>query len=405
MSANRDIFLKYTSKRAGVANGWKKWQGEIKGLEQCNELDTKKAEEAEYQAWATANVEKLSYAHELLGKIQVNAVKVDSALKADIYISEAIQQSAVLDRILQVLRSSLSDAVKNDSILKIAKATDAFFKNYDAATDKEVFKALMPMYYKGIKSWTPVELRKSIKYYKGKWSAMATDVYNLSLMANPDKFKSFIAKISAKDTLKIMSDPGWRLYSAVAQYRKQNITPLITQYNNNLAFYNRLYMNAQMKQYWNSNYYPDANQTLRLTYGKVEGLDPSGPANYSYQTTLDEAIAKGDPNVDEFIVPAKLKELYDKKDYGRWKVNNTVPIAFTATNHTSGGNSGSPVLNAKGQLIGTNFDRAWEGTMSDLHYDPKICRNISLDIRYTLFITEKFGDAGWLLKEMKLVKK
>jgi hypothetical protein len=158
MSANRDIFLKYTSKRAGVANGWKKWQGEIKGLEQCNELDTKKAEEAEYQAWATANVEKLSYAHELLGKIQVNAVKVDSALKADIYISEAvygieaIQQSAVLDRILQVLRSSLSDAVKNDSILKIAKATDAFFKNYDAATDKEVFKALMPMYYKGIKS-------------------------------------------------------------------------------------------------------------------------------------------------------------------------------------------------------------------------------------------------------------
>ena len=412
MSASRDIFLKYTSKRAGIANGWKKWQGEVKGLEQSNAIEMKKTEEADYQAWATANVDKLGYAHELLGKIQVNAVKVDSALKADTYISEAvfgietIQQSATLDKILNLLRSSsMGDAAKNDSITKLAKATDAFFKNYDAATDKDMFQSLMPMYYKGIKSWTPIELRKSLKYYKGKWSAMASDVYNLSFMANQEKFNNFIAKIAVKDTLKIMSDPGWRLYNAVAQFRKLNITPLITQYNNNLAFYNRLYMNAQMTQYWNTNFYPDANQTLRLTYGKIEGLDPCGPANYSYQTTLDEAIAKDDPKVDEFKVPSKLKELYTKKDYGRWKVNNTVPIAFTATNHTSGGNSGSPVLNAKGQLIGTNFDRAWEGTMSDLHYDPKLCRNIALDIRYTLFIVEKFGDAGWLLKEMKMVKK
>ncbi len=412
MSASRDIFLKYTSKRAGIANGWKKWQGEVKGLEQSNAIEMKKTEEADYQAWATANVDKLGYAHELLGKIQVNAVKVDSALKADTYISEAvfgietIQQSATLDKILNLLRSSsMGDAAKNDSITKLAKATDAFFKNYDAATDKDMFQSLMPMYYKGIKSWTPIELRKSLKYYKGKWSAMASDVYNLSFMANQEKFNNFIAKIAVKDTLKIMSDPGWRLYNAVAQFRKLNITPLITQYNNNLAFYNRLYMNAQMTQYWNTNFYPDANQTLRLTYGKIEGLDPCGPANYSYQTTLDEAIAKDDRKVDEFKVPSKLKELYTKKDYGRWKVNNTVPIAFTATNHTSGGNSGSPVLNAKGQLIGTNFDRAWEGTMSDLHYDPKLCRNIALDIRYTLFIVEKFGDAGWLLKEMKMVKK
>ncbi|MGN6477292.1 MAG: S46 family peptidase, partial [Flavipsychrobacter sp.] len=135
----------------------------------------------------------------------------------------------------------------------------------------------------------------------------------------------------------------------------------------------------------------------------IDGIDPDGPAGYSYQTTLDGVIANDNPEVDEFKAPQKLTELYNKKDYGRWAVNGTVPVAFIASNHTSGGNSGSPVLNAKGELIGTNFDRVWEGTMSDLYFDPNLCRNISLDIRYTLFIVEKFGNAGWLLKEMKIV--
>ena len=151
-------------------------------------------------------------------------------------------------------------------------------------------------------------------------------------------------------------------------------------------------------------YYPDANLTLRLTYGKVAGMDPDGPAGYSHQTNVDEVIEKDNPEVEEFRVPEKLKDLHSRKDYGRWAVNGTVPLAFIADNHTSGGNSGSPVLNAKGQLIGTNFDRVWEGTMSDYYFDPRLCRNISVDIRYTLFIVEKFGGAGWLLKEMKLVK-
>jgi hypothetical protein len=133
-------------------------------------------------------------------------------------------------------------------------------------------------------------------------------------------------------------------------------------------------------------------------------MDPDGPALYSYQTNLDEVVTKDNPAVDEFRVPMRLKELYQATDYGRWKANGTVPVAFIASNHTSGGNSGSPVINGKGQLIGINFDRVWEGTMSDLYFDPRLSRNISVDIRYTLFIVEKFGGAGWLLKEMKLVK-
>ena len=171
-----------------------------------------------------------------------------------------------------------------------------------------------------------------------------------------------------------------------------------------MRYLERLYMRAQMAQKYYEPLYPDANLTLRLTYGQVKGLDPDGPAKYSYQTTLGDAIVLHDPKSDIFKVPAKLIELYEKKDYGRWGVNGVMPLAFVASNHTSGGNSGSPVLNANGELIGTNFDRAYEGTMSDYYFDPNRCRNISVDIRYTLFIIEKFGGAGWLINEMNIIK-
>jgi hypothetical protein len=181
-----------------------------------------------------------------------------------------------------------------------------------------------------------------------------------------------------------------------------------------MAYLNRLYMAAQMKaDPGNADFYPDANGTLRLSYGQVKGIDPDGPAPYSFQTNLDEVIAKDNPAVDEFRVPEKLKALHTREEFGRWEDDNadgkkggdgTVPVAFIADNHTTGGNSGSPVLNARGELIGTNFDRIWEGTMSDLYFDPRLSRNISLDVRYTLFVIEKFGGAGWLLKEMKIVQ-
>jgi len=224
-----------------------------------------------------------------------------------------------------------------------------------------------------------------------------------SIAASSDDLAHFAGNSTATDSNKIKNDPAWILYNAANQYRSMYLTPFINRYYNDMAYLNRLYMNAQMQLDKHKVFYPDANLTLRLTYGKIDGIDPDGPAGYSYQTTLDGVIAKDNPDVDEFKVPQKLKALYNKKDYGRWAVNGTVPVAFIASNHTSGGNSGSPVLNAKGELIGTNFDRVWEGTMSDLYFDPNLCRNISLDIRYTLFIVEKFGNAGWLLKEMKIV--
>jgi hypothetical protein len=202
----------------------------------------------------------------------------------------------------------------------------------------------------------------------------------------------------------ITNDPAWQLYKAISDLRNEKIVPSLISYSDSLSRYNRLYLKAQMLKSKYTELYPDANSTLRIAYGKVKGLDPDGPAGYAFQTNIDEAVAKHNPDVAEFTAPAKLLELQRNKDYGRWAVNGTVPLAFIADNHTSGGNSGSPVLNAKGELIGTNFDRVWEGTMSDYYFDERWCRNISLDVRYTLFIVEKLGGAGWLLNEMRFAQ-
>ena len=409
MDADREVFLKYTSKKASVSNGWKKWQGELRGLRLNDVVGKKRAAEREFQQWA-AQEQDLSYARELLASLQVTTRAADSALKAAIYIQEAvfgielIQQASMLERMLRVMRSGLSQQGLEDSLQKLGKGMDGFYKNYDPATDRKLFAALMPVYFQNGGDWVPAGYRRMFDEYGGNFHTWSNNVYNLSLLADRSKLQAFLSQVTVKDSNRIKNDPAWKLYDLVARFRDDKVTPVIKHYQDQLSYYNRLYMKAQMKKDWNTMFYPDANLTLRLTYGRVEGMDPDGPADYSFQTNLDQAIAKDNPEVKEFDVPEKLKVIHRNKDFGRWASNGTVPLAFIASNHTSGGNSGSPVLNSRGELIGTNFDRVWEGTMSDLYFDPRLCRNISVDIRYTLFIIEKFGGAGWLLKEMKLVK-
>lgn len=413
MKASRDVFLKYTSKRAGVANAWKKWQGEMRGLKINQVSQKKEAYEQGFQQWAVSD-QTYDFDDNVLSHILANTTKANAAIKAETYINEGvfgielIAQASVLDKMIQVMQSGLSESKKIDSVKKIAASLNAFYKNYDAATDKNLFTSLMPTFINGMGYNIPEYYRKELATHANNYDQWATHVYNQSVLANEEKMKSFISGVTTSDITLLQNDPAWKLYNAVAVYKKEKIQPILALFYKNLNYYNRLYMKAQMKAQ-EGNQYPDATLTLRLAYGKVQGIDPDGPATYAFQTNLDEAIAKDNPSVAEFTVPQKLKELHQSKDYGRWAIpdsqyGTTVPIAFIADNHTSGGNSGSPVLNAKGQLIGTNFDRIWEGTMSDLYFDSNLCRNISVDIRYTLFIIEKFGNAGWLLNEMNIVK-
>jgi len=409
MADSRDVFIKYTSKRATVANGWKKWQGEVHGLQVNDVLGKKSAYEHDFQQWAQTHDSAFPYAANLLARMQASAVAADSLIKTDEYIKEAvygielIAQGAMLDRLLPYFKKNLPTEQLDDSLNTLLKQYNAFYKNYDEAVDKKVFASLMPLFFSNCAAIVPPYYTTEYQVHNNSYEGWANDAYRTSLATSMQKLTDFANGAKADDSMRVMADPAWQLYHNIAIVRSNKITPRLNEYYARLSYFNRLYMNCQMAKEKNTMLYPDANFTLRLSYGKIKGLDPEGPAPYSYQTTLDEAIALDNPDVPDFSLPAKLKELYNKKDYGRWAVNGTVPLAFIADNHTSGGNSGSPVLNDKGQLIGTNFDRAWEGTMSDYYFSDQYCRNISLDIRYTLFIIEKFGKAGWLLKEMRIV--
>lgn len=409
MADSRDVFIKYTSKRASVANGWKKWQGEVHGLQVNDVLAKKRTYEHDFQQWAVTHDSAFPYASNLLAQMQASAEAADSLIKTEEYIREAVYgielvtQGAMLDRLLNSFRAGLSTDQLDDSLNSLLKQYNGFYKNYDDATDKKVFASLMPLFFSNCRDIVPSYYTTEYEVHNGSYESWANDAYNTSLITSMQKLTDFANQAKADDSMRIMADPAWQLYHTIAHVRSRSITPRLNEYYTRLSYFNRLYMKCQMAKEQNTMLYPDANFTLRLSYGKIKGLDPEGTAPYSYQTTLDEAMALDNPNVPDFNVPEKLKELYNKKDYGRWAVNGTVPIAFLADNHTSGGNSGSPVLNAKGQLIGTNFDRAWEGTMSDYYFSDQYCRNISLDIRYTLFIIEKFGNDGRLLKEMKII--
>ncbi len=410
MAASREVYLKYTSKKARVANAWKKWQGEVRGLKINNVPARKQQYEQNYQAWAS-NDDTYTWDDDILSHIYVRALRVNDVLKNETYINEGVMaieliaQSAVLDKLLNVIESPvLTEEKRKDSANKLAKSVEGFMKNYDVPTDEHLFAVMMPAYMNAMKKDVPDYYKKTATKYGYDYATWSREVYDRSLLTKKEGVKNLIEELTIDDAATIRNDEGWKLYNAIQEYRKKNITPIVGAYHKDLNYYNRLYMKSQMKAH-NNNMYPDANLTLRLTYGNVKGINPEGPAPYSFQTNLDEAVAKANPEIAEFNMPKKLIDLYHAKDYGRWAVNGTVPITFIADNHTSGGNSGSPVLNSKGELIGTNFDRIWEGTMSDLYFDPNLCRNISLDVRYTLFIIEKFGGAGWLLDEMNIVGK
>ena len=409
MTEHRDVFLKYTSKRAGVANGWKKWQGEIEGLRLNNAIEKKELYEKGFQLWAM-NTATDPYVKTLLPQLKTEVDNIDGLLfheqhiKEELLAIELIATGAALEKMQACFRAKFSQAQLTDTLQKLTKALDGFYKNYDMETDKDLFASLMPLYVKNCKKEMPAYYKKQYHRNLRNSSRWARKVYRSSMLASQEKMMAFANTAKVSDSNKLKNDPAYLLYTSIATLRKEKITPKIDAYRAKKHFLNRLYINAQMNYETERDFYPDANLSLRVTFGQVQGLDPDGDAPYSFQTKLADVVALDDSNSLSFKVPAKLKDLYNKKDFGRWALNGDVPVAFIASNHTSGGNSGSPILNSKGELIGTNFDRAYEGTMSDYLFDPNRCRNISVDIRYTLFILEKFGGAGWLIDEMKIIK-
>jgi hypothetical protein len=241
--------------------------------------------------------------------------------------------------------------------------------------------------------------------YKGDISKWGEYLYKNSLFADSAKLYHFLKGFERDWVKKIEKDPAFILASGVYSYLQNTLAPSIVAFNMTNDSLQRLYMAAQMGMQPEKRFYPDANSTLRVGYGNIKGYSPYDAVSYNWFTTLDGIMQKENPDIYDYVVEPKLKELYNQRDYGRYAdADQSMHVAFIASNHTTGGNSGSPVLNADGHLIGINFDRCWEGTMSDLMYDPDQCRNISLDIRYCLFIIDKMAGAKRLIDEMTIVQ-
>lgn len=413
MAKSDFVRIQYAAKRNGAANAWKKWQGEMKGLRENDAVGRKLRIEADFTKRIAADVTLTEKYGTLLPDLsRTHTEMIPWQLGVD-YMNEGAM-SIELVRYVGNYRKlvDLSKAEKKDQneIDKTVKALqgglEGFFKDYDVNTDRRIAVAVCGEMDRGMSADKKPAVFNEVKTkYKGSWEKYFGKIYGKTMFVNKAKLTSLLANYKAEDWSKIAADPGFVLTDGLYTHFNVNILPKFQSLNNEINRLNRLYMQAQMEVFKEKRFYPDANSTLRVAFGQIAPYAaPKDGFNYNWYTTLDGLIAKEDPNIPDYKVPTRMKELYAAKDYGRYAdpIDGKIHTCFIASNHTTGGNSGSPVFDANGNLIGTNFDRCWEGTMSDVNYDPNVCRNIVLDVRYTLFVIDKYAGAGYLLNEMKI---
>ena len=406
MKSDPEVRIKYASKYAGVANYWKKWLGESKGLERFHAVDKKRAFEVEFQKWAdqdaTAYSGILPAYKELTEELGPVQSWIDNFSEAA-WSLDIINFAGRFRKLVAMENPSDEDLKKEVEDLKNGVA--GFFKDYDLPTDKKLFSAMLEHIRLSMEADELPDIYKLIyEKFDGDVGVFTDWVYSESVFISEDRVNEMLDKYSPKKGKKLEEDPVFKVLKSFYKKYQDNYSEPYQQLMARKDSLQRIYMKAIMEMETDKLLYPDANFTLRVSYGVVNDYYPQDGVYYDYQTSLEGIMEKDDPDIYDYRVPGRLKELYNTKDYGRYGEDGVMHVCFTAANHTTGGNSGSPVLNANGELIGLNFDRDWEGTMSDIMYDPDMCRNIVLDIRYCLFIIDKYAGAGNLVDEMTITE-
>ena len=384
--------IAYAAKHANIANAWKKWQGESLGLAKLGTIQKKREYEKAFAEWAA---DKPQYAH-LLDSMHAAYKEVIPHYFARELFNESILGMEFFNYAYWFYVNDMrGEKLTAD---KQAEARKTYLNDYRKEIDHAISRRMLSEYMARMpKEEVPAELQAAIEEHGSPEAfidhmfaatrlltqyPLARELYIADPMV---KFASWFADAIAKN----------RNYA----YRNLSNVPAIEKWY-------RTHMQALREWDKERAFYPDANFTLRVAYGTVTGYENADGEYHTHQTTLDGIIAKDNPEIYDYDIPQSLRDIYQSKDYGRWAIEvggrKSVPVCFLASNHTTGGNSGSPVLNGKGELIGINFDRTWRSTMSDIEFDPTICRNISVDIRYVLFVMDRIGGAGYLLEEMDI---
>ncbi len=389
MLADPQVRIQYSSKYASSSNGWKKWIGMNETFDKLKVVERRAADEAKFTEWVSKDPNRVKKYGEALVKIN-NAVKNRAEAAYNMrYLSEALNS-------IELIRASSPN---------MASRMDAFYKDYSVETDRKLAKSMLKIYKdKADAKYLPTIYEVINTNYNGDSDKYIDDMFNNSVFASADKYKA--AKEANQD---LTNDPAAVAMKSIAAVAKT----LYDEVNKDSEMYaagKKEYLAGLLEMNGENPNYPDANSTMRLTYGEVLPYSPRDAVEYDYITTLDGVMQKEDPNNWEFVVPQKLKDLYAKEDYVNTKYgsyalsNGKMPVAFISNNDITGGNSGSPILNAKGELLGLAFDGNWEAMSGDVIFEPSLQRCINVDIRYVLFIIDKFGGAGYLLDEMKIVK-
>jgi len=422
MDRDDAVRIQYASEYAGIANGWKKWIGQNRGLRRLNTIEMKRKQEGQIMNWVRRDRQR----EELYGDMLFKFTRLYDTLgvyeEGYQYVVEGPYQSKLIRTALKALPllDALELAQDNDQPVDwpglnrgVAEAATAYLTGQNLVVSKAHTALLLERYFTQCpQQFVPLEFREMVdEEFEGNYAAYVDYLMAESILTDQEALQKLADRGDSKLAKALENDALVQLSAAIIGRFRADIQPALVVAEAALAELNLRWVHV-VRQYReqvnHETVYPDANFTLRLGYGKVAPYYPYDGAFYLPHTTLDGVAQKYDSTVAEFDAPKRLLELHEQNAFGRYGFQDErtgelkQPVCFIATNHTSGGNSGSPVLNGKGQLVGVNFDRNWEGTMSDVHYDPDLVRNITCDIRYVLFVVERFANASHLLEEMHL---